>query len=536
MFLIQKCIKEHKPTVKDINNDESNVYGDFGGDPQSPSSNNGSSPSFGFGDVNNVETQATIIKLLSVSDREAAPDMKEYGLETGKKGEGGKSDNMIDKVPTQRLYGLLSVENDKMIKDIVNTSDGALNNNGGELDEPDEQDEYEGDLQQDGNGGGANVTGAGGGQSPVSVGSHGSHDSPGSPRSPGSPSVGGISAVAIKFTIMEQIRQRLLNETYKYPYWVKYLSIGCIVIWTLMCAIITTIWCLWFEMQLEMTNNYTTKINSQIANCSLYSINGYGESNLQIALKTVINGNVTQYEMDDIFDYYSANGNSLYKPTNSNDSFASGAMDVTIRFLVCVLISYLLSIFVWQPLIIAIKSALKLRSLNKHPDRINEAALFYHETNLRSDFNIASNVKSGGKNNANGSQNSLAGDDGDNGDNGDNDAPGTEMVNVNLTVNVYKSDHDDNDVNDLAIANTLNDSPNMVDELQKSFEVTSLTTVGTNGKFKSDHEQKKSDDEKENGNDKDNDDEEIDVVFEEIVKQLSKDGEDTLKVGNEYQD
>ena len=501
-----------------MNNDESNASGDFGGDPQGLSSNNVSSPSSKFGDVNNVETQATIIKLLSVSDLGVADDMKEFDLETGKNGEGGdKADNMIDKVPTQRLYGLLSIENDKIANDIVNTSDGALSNNSGELDK-DKHDDNETHPKKGNNGAS---------QSPVS---------PGSSDSLRGTSVDGSSAVAIKFIIMEQIRQRLLDETYKYPYWVKYLSIGCIVIWTLMCAIITTIWCLWFEMQLEMTNNYTTKINSQIANCSLYSINGYGESNLQIALKTVINGNVTQYEMDDIFDYYSANGNSLYKPTNSNDSFASGAMDVTIRFLVCVLISYLLSIFVWQPLIIAIKSALKLRSLNKHPDRINEAALFYHETNLRSDFNIASNVKSGGKNNANGSQNSLAGDDGDNGDNGDNDAPGTEMVNVNLTVNVYKSDHDDNDVNDLAIANTLNDSPNMVDELQKSFEVTSLTTVGTNGKFKSDHEQKKSDDEKENGNDKDNDDEEIDVVFEEIVKQLSKDGEDTLKVGNEYQD
>ena len=169
----------------------------------------------------------------------------------------------------------------------------------------------------------------------------------------------------MKSVIIEEIRQRILNRTYSYSHRFKYIAIGCIVIWSIICAVITTLWCLWFDANLFLNNNYQSEWDIYYNNCT----NG---DNV-IPLKTSINYNVTEYEITNLlasFDGY------FYKPP-ANDTFNEN-YDVAQRFLLCVFLSYILSVFLWQPLVLGVKAAFQLRGYFKHPDRVNEAALFYN--------------------------------------------------------------------------------------------------------------------------------------------------------------
>ena len=57
-----------------------------------------------------------------------------------------------------------------------------------------------------------------------------------------------------------------------------------------MCAIITSIWCLWFEMNLTLENEYEKEIDDITCTCD-------NDSNVNIELKTTINSDITQYDM-----------------------------------------------------------------------------------------------------------------------------------------------------------------------------------------------------------------------------------------------
>ena len=180
------------------------------------------------------------------------------------------------------------------------------------------------------------------------------------------------SVNATKFVIKEEIRQRLLNKMYKYPHWCKYVAMGCIVVLSLTCAIITTLWCLWFDAQLFLTNNYQLQFDYYTKNCTS------SESVSVLPYKTFLNYNSTEYEMNLIFSQFDG---YFYSPESSNDSFGDN-YTVAQRFLLCVFLSYILSIFWWQPLILAIKSLFLLKKYVNNPNQINEAMLFYSQNNF----------------------------------------------------------------------------------------------------------------------------------------------------------
>ena len=280
---------------------------------------------------------------------------------------------------------------------------------------------------------------------------------------------------ATKYVIKEEIRQRILNQTYKYPYYFKYIAIICIVLWSLLCAIITTLWCLWFDADLFLNNDYQSEIDYYSNNCSTYtsSVAPY---------TTIINYNLTQSEMNQIlsqFDGY------FYNPPQ-NDSFNSN-YNVAQRFLLCVLLSYILSVFFWQPLILAIKSLFMLKRYIKNPNRVNEAMLFY-SSNVNADSKIAianttTNKQSGGDGNSNGDAYDIA---------NDNDANGMMMKNNNDDDN----DDDNNDVdNDNAYDNYNDDiddvgftmvmNENKIDEMMETALSIGETNVAAS---KSNHE------------------------------------------------
>lgn len=129
------------------------------------------------------------------------------------------------------------------------------------------------------------------------------------PQSPSSPSeqLDDEKQAVVQHIIVEEIRSRLIKQTYKFPHWCKYFALCMIACWALVCncAIITTLRCLWFELNVETNNNYLNEIEMYINECDDISI---------IPLKSEINYNKTQNEMNaflnDFQGYYYENSGS----------------------------------------------------------------------------------------------------------------------------------------------------------------------------------------------------------------------------------
>ena len=172
----------------------------------------------------------------------------------------------------------------------------------------------------------------------------------------------------IEIGIIEEIRARIFYNSYKYPRFCKSIILLIVVIWGIACAIVTTIWCLWFETELILENEYynSTEIN-------LYT---YNQCVQYIPLILQLNYNATESEINGILNQFDG---TVYNPPE-NDSYGDD-LDVSSRFLFTVFFSYMFSVFVWNPILLALKSIYKLYHLNKNPHHINEGKLFYEDKN-----------------------------------------------------------------------------------------------------------------------------------------------------------
>ena len=197
----------------------------------------------------------------------------------------------------------------------------------------------------------------------------------------------------ITIGIVEEIRARIFHRTFKYPPYCKNIAISSIVIWSLTCAIITTIWCLWFESTLIVSNEFDDQL-TKYHECSIsdewqyanvYHVNDH-EKNI-VPLKLWFNYNSTQDHIEKIM---SAFDGIAYEPP-TNDTFGDN-LKVSSRFLLCVFLSYLLSVFFWNPIRIALMTILKLRKYLNNPDKIGEAKLFYNEQHRRTAATVRSST------------------------------------------------------------------------------------------------------------------------------------------------
>ena len=134
-----------------------------------------------------------------------------------------------------------------------------------------------------------------------------------------------------------------------------------------MCGIVTSIWCLWFDMELHFENNVNVE-----SKCNKGDYN-YG---YDISQKQWLNYYQTEVNISNLTGITIPNYDVI-----EGDSFGDD-LNVSERFMFAVFISFLLGVFVWQPLTILIKSILKLRSLIKNPDQVDEAFLLFDKKNL----------------------------------------------------------------------------------------------------------------------------------------------------------
>ena len=149
-----------------------------------------------------------------------------------------------------------------------------------------------------------------------------------------------------KHDLIDNVQQRLIDKRLKCPSCCVYVSKEFIITWSIACGRVTT---LWFDIVIRarVEDEMRNEMQSQWSR-DKYDIDLRYELKLRIL---------------DINDTHT----SLYNPPNNNDSFGKG-MSVSMRFLLTVFYSYMLSVFLWQPLILFIKSVSKLRAMSKRPE------------------------------------------------------------------------------------------------------------------------------------------------------------------------
>ena len=193
----------------------------------------------------------------------------------------------------------------------------------------------------------------------------------------------GDMALKEQYGIKQEIRKRLLKKTYKFPHCCKYFALGLVILWALLCAVITTLWCLWFELNVMTRNGYDDEIEYYQSTCN-------GDVSI-IPLKINLNYNETQIEINEFLNTFKG---YYYTPPSKSDSFNDN-WDVTTRFLTSVFLAYILSVFFWNPLIIGIKALIKLRNYKNDRKQTNGELMFYnsaqydnHGDNIYSNSNI----------------------------------------------------------------------------------------------------------------------------------------------------
>ena len=89
-----------------------------------------------------------------------------------------------------------------------------------------------------------------------------------------------------RLKIIATIQSRLVKKRYKCPWYCYYVSNWCIILWSIGCGIITTLWCLWFDIMID------AKISDELE-LSVLSECEDSEKYIDIPVKSWLNYNGT---------------------------------------------------------------------------------------------------------------------------------------------------------------------------------------------------------------------------------------------------
>lgn len=156
---------------------------------------------------------------------------------------------------------------------------------------------------------------------------------------------------------------------YIQPSCCRHVAKGMTIFWTILCAGVTTIWCMWFDYQIFATNEYEETMKHFNDEC---------DSHLNIPLTSRINYNYTQKRVSSINGTFRRR---YHRPRGDFDSFGDD-VSVSDRFLLAVFLSYFFSVLFWHPLIVVLKSMYKLKKVHDKPKVLTQALLFYDSKNL----------------------------------------------------------------------------------------------------------------------------------------------------------
>ena len=174
-----------------------------------------------------------------------------------------------------------------------------------------------------------------------------------------------------RVTAIAEVRSRVISKNYKCPYCCRKCAWCIIIFWTLIAAAITTVYCIWFDVKLNATNELEQVINSTQCDENTY---------YDIPEKTWIEYNLTEeyiFSLLNSSDYYTP-----YDPPEY-DSFGDG-ITTTQRFFYQLFLAYTISVFFTQPLILLIKAMCKFKKYRKKDNVImDESLLFYKNKSMR---------------------------------------------------------------------------------------------------------------------------------------------------------
>ncbi|ETO25366.1 hypothetical protein RFI_11770 [Reticulomyxa filosa] len=158
-----------------------------------------------------------------------------------------------------------------------------------------------------------------------------------------------------KYLAATALRRKIMDKQYSWFHWCKYAAWGFTVVWTIVCAIITLIFVVRFDMSRNAANSYNDPATTSMC---INQIDIHDE-------------NVTQYEQTQrsMVDYLQRVDSSTL---NSKDGFAF--RQSVSRWLMSIFIGFLLSLFVWQPLFDLVLQVVKV--LRYDPEDVNESYFF----------------------------------------------------------------------------------------------------------------------------------------------------------------
>ena len=161
-----------------------------------------------------------------------------------------------------------------------------------------------------------------------------------------------------RFELVNEFRMIIFNQIYEFPHYFKYIAIILMIIWTLCCILLAIVYGLSFDIlypyrpeQYFPVSLYNSVNNNPIISDDYLSLN--------------CSNNIVGYNIQtELSNKYADNMDSLANEyTNKFDHFGTDIGDTT-SWLITLLISLVLSIFIWQPITIYILTWIKLWSFS----------------------------------------------------------------------------------------------------------------------------------------------------------------------------
>ena len=161
------------------------------------------------------------------------------------------------------------------------------------------------------------------------------------------------------------VKDLIISKEYKCPKWSDRVSNVLVVLWALTCAIITTIYCVYFDVILNATN--LNEIESQCID-SGYDI-AYDVSEIDW-----INYNKTAEYIHNIASQY-------YSPYNPPGGDTWGEdIETSDRFVTSIFTSYIMGLFIWGPIVYFLLSYRRYRYISNKINQVEQHAKKYKQS------------------------------------------------------------------------------------------------------------------------------------------------------------
>ncbi|ETO35975.1 hypothetical protein RFI_01087 [Reticulomyxa filosa] len=165
-----------------------------------------------------------------------------------------------------------------------------------------------------------------------------------------------LVSVEQKYLATSALRRKIMDKQYSWWHWCKHAAWVFTIAWTLICAVVTLIFVVRFDMLRDAQNSYKSPQESTQCPASLVDISDQNSTQYSASEKA----------MSDYLQHVSAS------TLDSKQGFAF--RQSVSRWLMSIFIGFLLSLFVWQPLFDLILQIIKVARFDS--EEVNESYFF----------------------------------------------------------------------------------------------------------------------------------------------------------------